>query len=233
MTSRIRCEQLETRDCPTVLFPNPQVPVNLGLPINEFHYAGVTSDYEDLIVINPAGTGMVEILHHRGTFYLDNGIVVPWYGVSEVGRTRLFATTSLRIVVDGGDGRDYIVNNTAVPCRFLGGAGEDYIVGGQGNDTLVGGSYPDTIIGQGGNDELQGNDGNDTLLGGTGADWLYGGADSDQLHGGPDSVIDHLIGGAHKDFFHRHWTNLAGNVHTTIDLIDDFSVADLDEDIRP
>lgn len=139
MTRRLCCEQLETRDCPTVLFPNPPAPVNPGLNTYEFRVTGVSSDgNQDLIVINPAGLGFVEVLHHRGYFQLENGIVYPFApGVEEIGRHRMLARTTLTIVVHAGDGSDFIVNNTGVRCWIDGGNQDDYVVGGSETTTCA------------------------------------------------------------------------------------------------
>lgn len=250
MNRHLRCEQLESRDCPTVLFPSPPPqPVNPGLGTYEYHVTGVSEDIdEDLIVINPAGLGFVEVLHHRGLFNLVNGVAVPVGTAVEVGRYRLLARSALTIVVDAGVGDDLVVNNTGVRSRFDGDEGSDYLVGGSAADTLVGGPNTDTIYGRGGNDSINGGDGTDYLYGGEGDDTIDGGDQSDSLYGeagadnlrggdggdrldaGFDNDVDRLNGGPSNDLFFRRWTLLAGNVHITVDVIEDYSSAEFDED---
>ncbi|WP_421226393.1 immunoglobulin-like domain-containing protein [Aeromonas jandaei] len=65
--------------------------------------------------------------------------------------------------VDGTNGNDYIVSVKG---------GGDHFVGGLGNDVLVGGN---SVTG----DTLDGGDGNDVLVSGLGSDGLYGGAGTD------------------------------------------------------
>ncbi|WP_429174487.1 type I secretion C-terminal target domain-containing protein [Aeromonas salmonicida] len=69
-------------------------------------------------------------------------------------------STSSKDSVEGGDGNDYIVSVKG---------GGDHFVGGKGNDVLVGGN---SVSG----DTLNGGVGNDILVAGLGGDTLYGGA---------------------------------------------------------
>jgi Ca2+-binding RTX toxin-like protein len=256
MTIRFRCEQLESRECPTLLLPGPSPqPVDPVLQDYEHHVTGLSVDSdeganEDLIVINPAGIGFVEVLHHLGMFNVVNGVAVPAGPVTEVSRTRMLARTNLVIVVEAGVSDDIVVNNTATRCRVHGGGGDDYIVGGSANDILAGSWGGDLILGRGGNDWMQGDadvdrvyggEGNDVLEGGGEGDYLYGEAGADTLRGGPgndslfagaDSDVDRLAGGEGADTFHRHWV-LVGNtvIPVTVDVLDDFSAVD-DEDVQ-
>ena len=75
------------------------------------------------------------------------------------------------IVINGGNGNDFIVNGAGtIPARLVGGAGNDTLSGGNGNDTLCGGAGNDRLYGQGGDDLLDGGLGNDTIVGGIGND---------------------------------------------------------------
>ncbi|HMO26030.1 MAG TPA: hypothetical protein PKB10_07155, partial [Tepidisphaeraceae bacterium] len=80
---------------------------------------------------------------------------------------RVFAGEINQIVVDAGDGHDYVsIGKRRIPALLAGGNGNDTLVGGWGNDTLDGGN---------GDDRLYGGRGDDTLLGRNGRGRLYGG----------------------------------------------------------
>ncbi len=110
-------------------------------------------------------------------------------------------------------------------ASFMGGAGDDTLIGGRsndhlrgdgGDDTIIGGPYDDTI--ENGHDIIDGGDGNDVIAGlegddrlygglghdiingGEGNDQLYGGAEPDQLFAGPGN--DHIDGGPAGDHLH-------------------------------
>ena len=133
----------------------------------------------------------------------------------------------------GHAGNDVFTNNTALPSKAFGEAGNDRLIGGSfadlmtggdgndyldgraGGDSLSGGAGNDILYGRGGNDVLLGESGNDFLDGGNGLDLLFGGAGKDRLVGGAgndmldgglDGERDQLIGGAGNDLFIRHWT---------------------------
>ena len=94
------------------------------------------------------------------------------------------------VVIDSGSGNDLIKNNNRSIIRMLvdGGDGDDYIYGGRGNDLLLGGN---------GVDHIWGHDGEDELSGGAGDDWIYGGDDDDELNG--DAGNDYLRGQSDDD----------------------------------
>ena len=82
-----------------------------------------------------------------------------------------FATSTVDVVPAAGITRiayyghgddDLFVNQTAVPTKGYGGAGDDDLVGGSGADSLDGGAGADVLEGRGGNDSLTGGTGNDT-----------------------------------------------------------------------
>jgi VCBS repeat-containing protein len=79
--------------------------------------------------------------------------ITSWLTDSSIGQER----------VDGTKGNDYIVSVKG---------GGDHFVGGLGNDVLVGGN---SVTG----DTLDGGDGNDVLVSGLGSDGIYGGAGTD------------------------------------------------------
>jgi RHS repeat-associated protein len=103
------------------------------------------------------------------------------------------------VVIEGGDGHDYINASRAdFNVTLIGGVGNDTLLAGRGNDVLDGGLGHDVLYGGCGNDTLLGGDGSDWLFGGRGDDKLYGGAGNDLLVGG--SGDDLLDGGPGRDF---------------------------------
>jgi Ca2+-binding RTX toxin-like protein len=82
----------------------------------------------------------------RARFITDAGVKQAVFSNGEV------------VSVDGGVGNDTIVMSPAAAdvwrARFIGGSGNDLLVGGNLADTLSGGTGGDTLIGLGGDDEL-------------------------------------------------------------------------------
>ncbi len=117
------------------------------------------------------------------------------------------------IVINGGNGNDFIVNGAGtIPARLIGGAGNDMLSGGNGDDTLCGGAGNDRLCGQYGDDLLDGGTGNDIIVGGFGNDTVtYGdrirpvAVDLSQGTGGEagehDSIsgVENIIGGSGED----------------------------------
>jgi subtilisin family serine protease len=118
-----------------------------------------------------------------------------------------------RIVINGNDGDDKILNSTNVATT---------IYGGSGNDVLRGGTAVDTLMGEAGNDTIMGGRGygSDVISGGTGTDTLSyqdfddaapllinlgGGGYNGSLGGETDSVnadVENAIGGNGSDLIH-------------------------------
>ncbi len=91
---------------------------------------------------------------------------------------------------------------------FIGGKGNDTLIGSPFADTLQGGDDADELRGEAGDDWLGGDAGNDVLYGGNGTDSVHGGDGNDSLHGGgyrdsdtSDDGRDLAYGEAGKDFF--------------------------------
>ncbi len=91
-----------------------------------------------------------------------------------------------KIELDGLGGDDTLKNDTDIPSRLDGGAGNDDLTGGGGADELIGGDGADKLRGGGGRDKLTGDgdapgpgDGPDQLDGGRGADQIDGGGGTD------------------------------------------------------
>lgn len=112
----------------------------------------------------------------------------------------------LRVTLGAGD--DRVNNDTDVPLRADGGAGNDQLVGGPGADILIGGPGDDVLPGLEGDDLIEGGDGHDELTGGPGADVLDAGAGDDAVTGDgwryfpPVQWPDTLRGGAGTDTLH-------------------------------
>jgi len=81
--------------------------------------------------------------------------------------------------------------------RFIGGSGNDTLLGLDQSDFLSGGIGNDILDGGKGDDILDGDTGNDTLNGGEGTDTLNGGEGNDTLDGGVGTNL--LRGGAGND----------------------------------
>ncbi len=107
---------------------------------------------------------------------------------------------SARTAVDGGAGRETVVNDGEIVGNVNLGAGDDsydgrlgtlrgVVHGGAGVDTIFTGAGDNTIHGDDGNDVLGGGAGADSLFGGAGRDTLRGGAGADLLNGGDDIDI--------------------------------------------
>jgi Ca2+-binding RTX toxin-like protein len=149
------------------------------------------------------------------------------------------------VIADGGDGNDVLFLTTAFQggrldyesltagggsyvnieyFGFLGGPGDDTLVGGYrddelyagpGNDSISGGDSwdwitgdegADTVYGGAGEDAIEGNDGDDFLRGDIGDDEIWGGDGFDDAHGniGNDTVHggqggDWVVGGQNED----------------------------------
>jgi len=85
-----------------------------------------------------------------------------------------FAAIVGNATLRGGDGRNFVIGDSASQNIFLG-ADDDLLVGGGGND----------VIGSaGGNDTLDGGADHDKVIGGTGNDSISGGSGNDILGGG-------------------------------------------------
>ena len=108
------------------------------------------------------------------------------------------AASSVRYLAFSGlAGNDSFTNNTGVPSKAEGGAGNDTLRGGSASDQLAGGDGSDTLLGNGGNDSLAGGGGDDSLDGGQGDDTTDGGGGNDTARGGLGN--DRLLGGGGAD----------------------------------
>lgn len=85
-----------------------------------------------------------------------------------------------RLVIDGGNGRDFLKAGSE-GAKLRGRGGRDLLVGRKKADTLNGGPGSDTARGRGGRDRLVGGPGDDLLVGGPGRDRCRGGPGSDRL----------------------------------------------------
>jgi Ca2+-binding RTX toxin-like protein len=99
----------------------------------------------------------------------------------EAGNDTLTHVGALRAEMEGGDGRDRMVDRGTGGAAMGGGAGNDVLIagsgsagnfmtGGGGNDTIIGGPARDFINGDDGNDQLEGRLGDDVLNGNAGDD---------------------------------------------------------------
>jgi Ca2+-binding RTX toxin-like protein len=125
----------------------------------------------DLVVI---GTGGNDVIAFR---QMKHGVDV----IMNRRSLGIFQPTG-RLVAYGFAGNDLIWDiNVHRTCYFMGGDGNDKLIGSKNNDYLIGGN---------GNDTLWGGDGRDILLGGAGADVLNGGSGEDILVADPTIYED-------------------------------------------
>lgn len=116
-----------------------------------------------------------------------------------------------RIVVNSGDGDDYIsTGGLRRPTRVFSGQGDDTVRTGQAGDKVYLGP---------GNDVASVNHGKDTVYGGQGDDTINGGDDDDRLYGdkGDDIILggnanDRILGGAGDDVVdgENQWDTVSG-----------------------
>lgn len=132
--------------------------------------------------------------------------------------------------IGGGDGNDFIFNETSLPSKISGGRGSDTLSGGSGADDMHGDSplddkdwdEPDILFGNGGNDTLIGGGRGhgyinlirvpapDELYGGPGEDTLYGQVGAGLFIGDGTQPNDLLDGEADKDtYYYFNWDFLA------------------------
>lgn len=97
---------------------------------------------------------------------------------------------SVSIDDTGNDGQQSEGDNIAATLEVF--------IGGSGNDLIIGSGKPNSISGGAGNDVLRGGSGNDTIVGGTGIDALFGEAGNDTLVS-RDGLVDTASGGSGVD----------------------------------
>lgn len=109
---------------------------------------------------------------------------------------RVAPNVKVNIVVEGGDGNDFIQTG-AGDDRIDGGAGDDTIMAGEGRNDVFGNAGNDHIEAGSGTNVLYGGDGDDRIAGGGGNNFIEGGAGNDIIEGGDGNNI--LSGGRGDD----------------------------------
>lgn len=101
-------------------------------------------------------------------------------------RFRTVSGVTGKVVAYGQGGNDILFGGlqTGRSMFFVGGDGDDSLIGSSASDVLDGGLGNDVLVGAGGADILIGGGGNDVLIGGDGADFLDGGAGRDLVIAG-------------------------------------------------
>ncbi len=126
---------------------------------------------------------------------VDDVITVTYEGF-DTGTFNVSEVNSILFVGLRGD--DFFENQTAIPARAFGQAGNDTLIGGSGADRLIGNTDNDIIRGNGGDDFLvagNGDDnidagaGNDRVLGIRGFNTIEGGTGDDSIFGGNDTDV--------------------------------------------
>lgn len=135
-----------------------------------------------------------------------------WVNLNEGGMTSAYGLLNNILIAQdtvierfiGGSGDDFVLGNL-VNNYLASGAGADNVDGGRGNDTILGGDGADTLLGGAGNDSMLGEAGDDWLSGGDGADRIWGGDGVNTIFGGGGA--DLIWGGTGADSL----TGEAGN----------------------
>lgn len=163
-----------------------------------------------------AATDLVSIY---GTYAADNATIaydgagrlkcVSWDANSS--NQKIISDPVAEIRFFGGEGNDWVRNDTALRLNAYGQGGNDQLIGGFGLDLLDGGPGHDAFWGREGGDQLFGGQGDDQLIAGNGNDWIDGGDGADRLWG--EAGLDTLLGGNGSDLLQGgdHNDRLLGN----------------------
>lgn len=158
----------------------------------------------------------------------------------------------------GFDGND-LIDGGADNDRFYAGDGNDTVYGGTGHDVfsgengddiLDGEDGADRVFGNAGNDTIYGGAGNDVLNGGDGSNHLYSGEGSDRIYTGSGNDIVYDDGGSDRSYdgdgdhiyqfgldYDRFYDGAGSDlyqamvVHSTVDVIYNFSTTGADADV--
>lgn len=165
-----------------------------------------TSSAANTVDVSQDILGRLIVTEGRATFTIDNAtinetIINTGAGNDVVTISDLHFIGSMRVVVEGGVGADFIDARGAmfgsVRLEVFGGAGNDTIGGGRGGERLFGGDGDDVIRGRSGADTISGDAGADLIFGGAADDSINGGSDDDTIFG--NNGNDRLDGGIDSD----------------------------------
>jgi Ca2+-binding RTX toxin-like protein len=146
-----------------------------------------------LTVIGDDGNNVIDLTAVTGTFFNPNLEIIVDGGD---GDDFIRGSLDMASTLNGGDGTDVLFGGTQADL-LSGGDGQDLLNGGDENDTLNGGDGGDVINGEVGDDVVNGGSSGDTINGGSGADTLNGQSGTDSITGDTDDdVID---GGSGSD----------------------------------
>jgi Ca2+-binding RTX toxin-like protein len=205
---RLDVEGLERRDVPSnvPVLSNGILSMKAGDQGDTIHVQIDKNDpgtkYDDEVLVTwTRGNGAIDVYWQK------------MYGGSQ-GKQQLVK----EIHVDGGNGDDTIINDTALISVLRGGKGNDTLKGGSAADLMEGGLGSDVLEGRDGNDHLyaiknggtdsdvavdvlKGGNGDDCLFGGRGGvNFLYGGKGNDVLLGGYKALQNSLFGEDGDDY---------------------------------
>ena len=120
------------------------------------------------------------------------------------------------ILVHAGAGGDIIQLSNVTSANGFSGLDYSVVVNaGDGRDFIIGSEFSDFLYGEGGNDTLMGESGNDSGYGGdangigTGDDQSYGGSGNDTYFA--DGGDDYIAGDSGNDDFYVAWGGASGN----------------------
>jgi hypothetical protein len=123
--------------------------------------------HNDSFVVHPSVLSGAEIHGGKGNgslIYHGNGYA-KLYGNGGDDYLEVGPSASVTVIMNGGTGSDYILNNSSVDnAEMRGGNGNNIIIGGTGrNGKIYGGSGDDTITSNGVNDTISSGAGNDVI----------------------------------------------------------------------
>ena len=139
-----------------------------------------------LTIRGDAGTDTVSFLAGNS----DDTILLGTTTLEINGQATPFELDSVEdLDVSAGAGNDLvqIIDDLAVASQFVGGSGNDILIGSILADLLRGGSGDDILVGREGNDRLVGQGGRDLIFAGLGEDRLTGSGGDDLLVSGSSS----------------------------------------------
>ncbi|MBX3413332.1 MAG: trypsin-like serine protease [Pirellulales bacterium] len=170
-----------------------------------------TEEGDDTIEIPLDATGLPDLVEVDGGAGAGDKLVVidaparnAVIVVASTAASGVIGATALEAIeMFGGEGNDWLENQTDIPSTLHGGRGNDTLIGGSAADQLRG--DPDHNVGDGaeGRDVIHGNGGDDLIYadgldgseggadyitGGEGADTIFGDA-GDGLEGGQDTIL--------------------------------------------
>lgn len=130
-----------------------------------------------------------------------------------------YSAATIGLVIQNGQSGKYF-SNTGIPPTIDGSNADstsqfENFLGGKGNDFIIGTASSNLLKGNGGDDNIRGMGGNDLIYGGSGKDALFGDDGDDQLYAN-DGEKDFLSGGIGLDKASKDALDVLNSVEGTI-----------------